>query len=220
MVCNHDYVIYKAQNELTGEVYVGATSNYFDKRKLDHIERANRGESNKFHDAIGTYGVESFTWTQIDSANSTDELAQKEKEYILEYNSKDQGYNSDSGGGFKKTVYQYDLESGEIVNTFNTLKEAGASVNASRKSINNVCLGVNKTCKGYFWSYTLTEPYVCNTDLRKKKVVQFTLSGNQLAVFNSVAEASRASGISKTCISRVCRGDREQSGGYIWKYVS
>ncbi|WP_416382011.1 hypothetical protein [Maribacter sp. BPC-D8] len=34
----------------------------------------------------------------------------------------------------------------------------------------------------------------------------------------SIVEASKITGISKTCISRCCRGERKQSGGYLWKY--
>ncbi|MCB0448402.1 MAG: endonuclease, partial [Gelidibacter sp.] len=104
-------------------------------------------------------------------------------------------------------------------NTFETLEEAGLSVNASKKSINNVCLGVNKTCKGFYWSYTQVEPFEWQNDTRKKKVMQTDLNNIPLAEYESVAEASRQSGISKTCISRVCRGEREQSGSFLWNYI-
>src|SRR5690606_3503241 len=109
-----DFIIYKVKCEITGELYVGATTDSLRKRKLDHEERAKRGEFNKFHEAISTYGVEAFNWEQIDTASSNDELAQKEKQYVLEFNSKKDGYNSDSGGGFKKTVYQYQLKDGSL----------------------------------------------------------------------------------------------------------
>src|SRR5690606_5452938 len=100
-------IIYTARCKITGEFYVGATKDSLEQRKLDHVERANRGENNKFHEAISTYGPDAFEWNQTDTANTTDELAQKEKEHIAKHDSKNQGYNSDAGGGFKKTVYQY-----------------------------------------------------------------------------------------------------------------
>ena len=56
-------------------------------------------------------------------------------------------------------------------------------------------------------------------DFRQKPVQQYSLSGQKLKQFESVADASMQSGISKSCIARVCRGEREQSGGFIWKYV-
>ncbi len=36
--------------------------------------------------------------------------------------------------------------------------------------------------------------------------------------YKSVADASKETGISKTCISRACRGERENSGRYRWEY--
>src|SRR5690606_36495363 len=107
---------------------------------LDHQERAKRGEFNKFHEAISTYGAEAFNWDQIDTANSKDELAQKEKQYVLEYNSKKDGYNSDSGGGFKKTVYQYQLKDGSLVNKYSNLSEAGKAINTTKQHISSACL--------------------------------------------------------------------------------
>ncbi len=151
---NNNYIIYKAQNEHTGEVYIGATTKSVRQRQLDHTECANRGENNKFHEAIDTYGPEAFTWTQIDSANTVNELAQKEKKYVIHYDSKENGYNSDSGGGIQKTVYQYAIEEGSLVNTFDCLESATCAVSSNKRCISSACLGINKTCKGYYWSYS------------------------------------------------------------------
>ena len=103
-------LIYKVQNEITGQIYIGATTYELKQRKLDHLERAVRGDKGYFQEAIGTYGPEAFSWETIDTANNTDELAQKEKHYIYLYNSKEEGYNKDEGGGFQKTVYQYSFK--------------------------------------------------------------------------------------------------------------
>ncbi|MEO7283164.1 NUMOD1 domain-containing DNA-binding protein [Gelidibacter sp.] len=211
-------IIYTVTHVESGKSYVGCSTNSMYQRQLDHTERAQRGEKGKFHEAIATHGPEAFSWTQIDTANSTNELAQKEKDYIVQYDSKDNGFNSDSGGGIQKTVYQYSVEDGSLVAEYDSLGSAGNAVNASRTSIGNTCLGQNKTCMGYHWSYSLTVPYILSDD-REKCVIQADMDGITLAEYKSVAEASRRTGISKTCISRVCRGEREQAGGYIWKYI-
>ena len=215
---SNNYIIYKAQNEQTGEVYIGATTNNIHQRRLDHTERANRGGQGCFHEAIATHGSEAFNWGQIDTANSIDELAQKEKEYILEYRSKGQILNKDCGGGFKKTVYQFSIEDGSLVNTYDSLQSAANAVNVYKTSIGNVCIGQNKTCKGYYWSYSSHTSPIILKDERKKMVMQLDLEDNFIAQYNSVSEASRQTGVSKTCISRCCRGERESSGGFIWKY--
>tara|TARA_R110002049_G_scaffold275213_1_gene453232 strand:+ start:17445 stop:18095 length:651 start_codon:yes stop_codon:yes gene_type:complete len=211
-------VIYKVTHKQSGKIYVGATKNNIHQRKLDHQERGNRGEKGLFQEAIGTYGPDAFTWTQVDTASTTDELAQKEKAYIIQYNSKENGYNSDSGGGIQKTVYQYSIDDGCLVNSFDSLQSAANAVSASKTSIGNACTGQNKTCKGYIWSYSSTYPMNL-TDERRKPVIQMDLDGRTLQKYKSVAEASRTSGVSKTCISRCCRGERDKSGGFKWKYV-
>jgi hypothetical protein len=219
MMKKNNYIIYKAQNELTGEVYIGATSSTVYQRKLDHTERANRGEKGQFQEAIGTYGPEAFSWQQIDSAKSSNEVAEKEKKHILQYNSQEQGYNSDSGGGIKKVVYQYSLEDGSLIAKYNCLQSAANAVDAYKTCIGNACLGQNKSCKGYMWSYSKSYKLKTITDCRKRKVYQYTFHGTLIAEFISVAEASSITGLSKSCISRCCRGERESSGGFIWKYL-
>ncbi len=216
---NTNYIIYRAVNENNNKIYVGATMSSIHRRKLDHVERANRNEFTKFHSAINTFGPEAFSWEQIDTANSINEMASKEKYYILEYNSQNNGYNSDCGGGVKKNVYQYSMAEGRLVATYDSLENAAKAVNASGKSISNACLGYNFSCRGFFWSYDCTESLDVKKDQRKKEVVQFTLDGSLIANYDSVSDASRITGISKTCISRCCRGERRQTGGFQWKYA-
>lgn len=211
-------LIYKAQNSITGEVYIGATTYKLKQRKLDHIERAVRGDKGYFQEAIGTYGPEAFSWETIDTAGDLDELAQKEKYYIVQYNSKEEGYNKDQGGGFQKSVYQYSLDDGMLVSKYECLNDAASAVNATKQDISRACLSVNNIYKDYYWSYLFKEPFEPKADNRRKKVIQLSLDGEFLNEFKSVAEASRDTGMSKTCISRVCRGERENSGGYCWIY--
>jgi len=213
----YNYIIYKALNNVNNQVYIGATTNTLKQRTIDHIERANRGEEGKFQQAISTYGVNAFEWEQIDTASSIDELAQKEKQYILEYNAKENGYNSDEGGGFKKTVYQYNLD-GSLINSYCCLQDAGNAVNAMKQDISRASLSVNKLFKGFYWSYNFNEPFKPEPDTRKKEVLQYAVEGYLVANYVSVAEASRQTGLSKTCISRACRGERANSGGFIWRY--
>ena len=212
-------LIYKVQNEITGEIYIGATTYELKQRRLDHIERAVRGDKGHFQEAIGTYGSEAFSWETIDTATNTDELAQKEKYYIYQYNSKVEGYNKDEGGGFQKSVYQYSLDDGFLVDKYDCLNDAANAVNATKQHISRACLSVNNIYKNYYWSYLYIEPFKSKSDNRRKKVIQLSLDGEYLNEFNSVAQASRDTGVSKTCISRVCRGERENSGGFYWKYL-
>ena len=147
----NNYIIYKVKNIWTGEVYIGASTNSMQQRKLDHLERASRGEKGKLYQALASW-TNAFVWTQIDFTNSMDELAEKEKKYIIQFDSHENGYNSDAGGGIKKTVYQYKIEDGSLVNTYDCLEQAASSVDASKTCVGNACRGQNKTCNGYIWS--------------------------------------------------------------------
>ncbi|RTZ09270.1 NUMOD1 domain-containing DNA-binding protein [Flavobacterium sp. GSP6] len=209
-------IIYKVVNTITDEVYIGATTKSIEERKADHLQKSRKKVDSCFQEGIATYGADAFTWTQIDSANSSNELAEKEKKYILQYDSKENGYNSDSGGGFNKLVYQFDLE-GNLIASFDGLKEIQLTLGHDKRRVSNACLTAT-VWKGHFWSYSQNNTFKPATDNRKKEVTQFTLDGEILAHYNSVADASRETGISKTCISRCCRNEREQSGGFIWNY--
>ncbi|WP_405330778.1 NUMOD1 domain-containing DNA-binding protein [Leeuwenhoekiella sp. LLG6367-2.1] len=211
-------IIYSVTHKQSGEKYIGATTYSLRQRQLDHTERAIRGEDGKLFNAIATYGPEAFAWETIDTAENIDELAQKEKQYVLNFKSNEIGYNSDSGGGFQKSVYQYSKADGKLIQKYDSLQNAANAVSASKSAIGSVCIGISRTCKGYFWSYILKEPFVVPVDKRKKKVIQLSLSGLKLATYESVAEASRKSGISKTCIARCCRGEREFSGNFKWTF--
>jgi hypothetical protein len=214
---NHSYnIIYKAENIVSGEVYIGATTKSLDERKKDHIKNSKKGKTYAFQNAIGTYGADAFKWQQIDTANSTDELAQKEKEYISKYDAKDNGYNSIGGGGIEKTVYQYALN-GELINSYPSLTSAADAVNVTKSAIGSACNGVTKTCKGYVWSYHSSFPVILKDD-RKKGVQQLTRNGELVKEYNSVSEASIITNCNKTSIAKVCRGERKTCGGYLWKF--
>lgn len=215
---NTNFIIYKAQNILTGECYIGATTKSIEERKQDHIQKAGTGSSHKFHYAISTTGADNFKWEQLDTASNSNELAEKETKYIYDFKAQENGYNSDRGGGIKKTVYQYNLD-GSLNTTFKDLTKAGDSINVRKQDISRACWSMNHSLGGYLWSYEYREPFIVEPDNRKKEVVQYNLDNEELARFVSASEAARKTGISKTCITRCCRDERKNSGGYIWKYL-
>lgn len=59
------------------------------------------------------------------------------------------------------------------------------------------CLGTNKTCKGYYWSYSSHTSPLKLKDKRRKTVIQLALDGRTLCKYKSIADASRVTGINK-----------------------
>ncbi|KAA5531884.1 GIY-YIG nuclease family protein [Paenimyroides baculatum] len=208
--------IYLVWNIFTAQFYVGSTTKEIKGRILDHFQKSAKKVDNKFHKAIENYGSQAFDYLWIDFTDTTDELAQKEAYYIEAYNALSAGYNSDRGGGFRKTIYKFEMNNIEPIATYDTLEEAGNSVNASRKTISNACLGSLKTAKGFLWSYTPEYPEV--EDKRSKIVYQYGLDGLLLATFSTACEASKVLGIGLSSITRCCRGERKQTSGYKFCY--
>ena len=211
-------VIYSATNKENNKIYIGATTNSLTSRKQDHIQKSNTGAGHDFQQAIWTYGADNFNWKEVDTATTVTELAQKERYYIEKFDSFNNGYNSDKGGGFKKPIYQYTL-TGDLVTTFDCLSDAAKTVHVDKKTISKICLSVNQTFDGYLWSYRFQEPYrPIIKDRRSKEVLQLSTNNKLLATFNSIVEASKITGIHKSSIAKCCRNEREKAGGYIFKF--
>jgi group I intron endonuclease len=94
-------IIYKATNILNGKVYIGKTEKKLTKRKCNHKFQSLKGDKRSaFQLALLDEGFNNFTWEQIDTFNSADELEQKEKYWVSFYHARDPqfGYNDQDGG--------------------------------------------------------------------------------------------------------------------------
>lgn len=89
-------LIYKATSP-SGKVYIGMTTASLEKRKKEHIRFATRYET-PFSKAILKYGIENISWEIIDTAETLDQLKEKEKFYIQKFDSFNNGYNCTLGG--------------------------------------------------------------------------------------------------------------------------
>ena len=86
--------IYKITNIQNNKVYIGQTIRPVEQRFHRHINDAlNNILDTHFARAIRKYGKESFIIEVIDTANSQEELNQKEQYWIRFYNSVNEGYN-------------------------------------------------------------------------------------------------------------------------------
>lgn len=219
---NNDFrgIVYCAHNVVSNQYYIGITGQTLKKRKKNHIYMAFNGSSNLFHLALKLYGLDNFEWKELYKAETIEELARKEKQYIRLYDSLRNGYNSDSGSGILKNIFRYNPNSGELMNTYTSLENAGNAVNASMKQLSKACIKENYKVGNSFWSYHYyKEPFVAKRDRRKKAVVQLDIENNILNVFNSVAQAAVVTGVFKSNIAKASRGERNIAGGYKWKYV-
>lgn len=87
-------IIYKIINKINKKVYIGQTCESLNRRFHRHKSHARQGTDTHLYRAIRKYGEENFTIEQIDTANSQEELDNKEIYWIKYYNSFKNGYNS------------------------------------------------------------------------------------------------------------------------------
>jgi len=85
-----------------GKYYIGLTTTSLEQRTKEHRKCAKSGDKKCLYNAIRKYDmVNNFELIEIDTADTTDELCEKEIQYIQEYNSyymNGNGYNMTYGG--------------------------------------------------------------------------------------------------------------------------
>lgn len=97
---NNIVCIYKIENNINHKIYIGQTVDFI-RRKEEHLNRYNNNslKSNRsyLYRAFRKYGVENFTFSVVEECD-VNSLNDKEKFYILKYNSCLDGYNMTTGG--------------------------------------------------------------------------------------------------------------------------
>ena len=137
-------IIYKVTNLINNKIYIGQTVSSLEIRKSQHERSYSYGYRNAFPRAINKYGKENFKWEIIDTANSLEELNEKENYYIGLYQStnRKKGYNLKCGGNNKfldDTVKQKigDAQRGEL----NHMYGKTGDLNPTSKRVKNITTG-------------------------------------------------------------------------------
>lgn len=108
--------IYKISNSVNNKVYIGQTIRPIEERFARHINDAMNGVlDTHFARAIRLYGPDKFSIELIDTATTQEELTQKEHDYIIKFNSVEEGYNetdaiSKCGGNTYKSKTKEEME--------------------------------------------------------------------------------------------------------------
>lgn len=111
-----------------------------------------------------------------------------------------------------KKIYQWTLK-GEFVSVYESGLEAEQKTQINRKAISKALCGDSKSSGGFLWTYSETPPVIKD----KQKIYQYDSNNNLIGVYKSCAEAARACGGDASTISKVCRGEKKTSRGFIWK---
>ena len=222
---NNGYIVYKHTSP-NNKVYIGITSQSPERR----WRKNGFGYKNHiyFWNAIKKYGWGNFKHEILFSGLTKKEAEQKEIELISYYqsNKAEYGYNLSTGGesgskGYKYTEDQKARQSNSHAGVKNGMygkhhtdeanqrnRVAHLRENLSRETINKMSIAK----KGKKRSKQSIEKQI-------KKISKMVVCVENNAIYPSIKMASLLTGIDKSCISKVCRGERKTAGGFHWMYV-
>ena len=177
-------VIYKYTSP-SGKVYIGQTTNE-KKRRNCFLNKDKDYAGEKINRARKKYGVNNFEYEVIFKVSSLiksevkEILNEKEIQYIKLFDSFNNGYNSDMGGGggtytrneenkklmseitkeyykshkssVAKPVIQYSIF-GDYINEWESAKQAGEALNLQPNGITTVCKRHRNKCGDFIWRY-------------------------------------------------------------------
>lgn len=226
------YKIYKYTSP-SGSVYIGQTHNDIETRarKNGYQYLTRNKETGEYYQpaiaqAIVKYGWDSFQKEILYSGLTSEEADEKEKELIQEYKEKGTCYNICTGGkgvpgAREHKVKQYTL-SGEYIRTWNTIKEAEEflGIKKAEACIVYCCQKKRHRAYGYIWRYEEDDSPVKPLTPYRAPINQYSKSGEYIATYQTIKEASQKTGIGETSIGNNIRGWSKSAGGFCWKFAS
>lgn len=208
-------LIYRIINLQNNKIYIGKTTVDLSTRWSQHIYEAKtptcKGYNFVLHKAIRKYGKNNFSIEVIDAIDDSI-LEEREKFWISYYNCMiPNGYNMTFGGeGSIK------IDRDKVRNLWNqgtmTLTDIANELQCSKEAIRTI-LRIQEP--------TFSSDEAQERALKKcrKKVYQYSLTGELINIYPSIAAASTAVGVDRSCISRVCSGKKKTSKGFLWSFT-
>ena len=218
------YIVYKHTSP-NNKSYIGITSQKSERR----WRRNGYGykDHTYFWNAIQKYGWDNFQHEILFEGLTKEEAEQKEIELIAHYNSNDGncGYNLSIGGESGSKGYKY-------------TEEQRKRMSENRKGEKNGMYGKHHTEetkqkeRKLHTRENLSEDTIYKMSVAKKgkkrdkqsiEKQRKTISNKVICIetaceYIGTKEAGRLNNIDPSCISKVCRGERETAGGLHWCY--
>lgn len=195
-------IIYKITNVVNKKSYIGRSKNSFWKRYRagDWIQNSHNEE---LKTDVELYGPDKFHIEILISGVIDDQLADKESQFIIEYNTlHPSGYNHTiNDNGCTSLTYREKLSS-EV----RKAKFLKPDKRRGTKLSPEACLNLRRS------HLNLTHP--------KALIVQQLdkITGDVLREFPSISSAAREMHRNSESIRNVCYGKRKSSAGYGWKF--
>lgn len=223
--------IYKITNLVNDKVYIGQSQNIYSRWK-EHKYARNKRDCFALYSAFKKYGLDNFSFEIVERC-SFEQLNEKEIYYIAQYHSyvddmEPNGYNMTKGGAISfthvgnddqgKIVYQYDLD-GNFIAQYRNQNKAAKSVGLKGTSSIIRAIKEERTAGGFQWRdiyFDKIPPF--QKKYKKKKVYQYSESGNFIKEHENTEKAAEDVGCSKSLIEQCCEKHGKTGKGYQWSY--
>lgn len=218
------YKIYKHTNKINGKCYIGQTIKVDSKYRWGPNGNGYERQP-KFWNAIQKYGWENFEHEILkNDIETAEDAAYWEAYFIDKYDSINNGYNNHEAGvngaaiSLWKPVYQYDL-AGNFIKKFDSLTQAWEETNIAFGSISKACDGKLKSAGNSQWRWDYAEKIpAINRNTNAKRLYQYDLDGNLVAIYNSGVEAEEITGINRATICGSAKKIIRTAGNFVWRY--
>ena len=203
-------LVYKYVNVVNGKVYIGQTTRSLEERHKEHV----RHKATAFDKAISKYGVDAFTCEVLCECETIEELNEAEKHFIKLYNSLVPfGYNMCEGGD-NTTGYKHSDETKQKMSVAKKGKYLGSDHPFHNKTHSEETKEqLSKARRGR----KLDSEWRENLAKGHYKKVLCVETGT---IYDSIKECAETLNLKATHITRVCKGKRQTTGGYHWKYAT
>lgn len=206
--------IYMFRNPDNDKCYIGKTINL--KERIYRHKTITATKHTKFGCAIRKYGLDFFEFSILITIKRIDDrivmtsiLNNLEKYFIKKFNSYNCGYNLTAGGDGTENY----------VVSESTKKKISEShkLNMTPERLEYLRSRVSKIRRNYF----TPEETARGRAKRQRKVMQLSLEGSPIQVYNSVVEAALATGTRRSDVNiiRVCKGQAKTANKFKWKYI-
>jgi hypothetical protein len=125
-----------------------------------------------------------------------------------------------------KPVTQYTLERKKL-KVYPTIEEAARATGLTAANIQKNVNGHNKTAGGYVWKFSsekemntleaFPRTYTERKSTAGKEVIQYSIDGKKLSVYNSISAAAKACKLHVSNISAALNKGALSAGGYVWR---
>lgn len=223
------YIVYQTVNIQNGKIYIGVhkTLNpdkfdgYLGNGVYVNKSATYMNPKTPFQFAVKKYGVNNFKRIVLFVYDSEEDAYAKEENIVdLDFIKNKNTYNIAIGGNIPRRILSYPIHQfnseGILVKSWDYLQDASDFFNVASESFYNA-IRCKEKLHGFYWSRNKEiniEEYSNPTN--KVLVYQYDQEGNCLAMFNSIYEASKITGLESKRISEAIKMQSLVNGQYYY----